>query len=57
MRPRSRVLRRNRSLALCENAPGFEAIERFVAEEGQWRVREAVFGVLALESEPVGARL
>jgi hypothetical protein len=33
------------------------AVERFVAGEPTWRVHQAVFGVLAMESEPVDARL
>jgi protein phosphatase len=36
---------------------GVEALERFVAGEPLDRVHECVFGVLALESEPVDARL
>ena len=34
-------------------ALGIEALERFVAKEQLRRVHECVFGVLALESEPV----
>ncbi|MDO5092525.1 MAG: hypothetical protein Q4D79_03750 [Propionibacteriaceae bacterium] len=34
-----------------------EAVDRFVAGEPLWRVHEAVFGVLALESDPVDPRL
>ncbi len=45
------------TLALREFALGIEALERFVRREPLRRVREAVFGVLALESEPVDARL
>ena len=37
--------------------PGLEALARFVAGEPLWRVHQAVFGVLALESEPVDPRL
>jgi len=48
---------RKRSLALREYALGLEALERFVAGEPLWRVHEAVFAVLALESEPVDPRL
>ena len=33
------------------------ALERFVAGEPLYRVHECVFGILALESEPVGPRL
>ena len=46
-----------RSLALREFALGIEALERFVAGEPLRRVHECVFGVLALESEPVDPRL
>jgi len=34
-----------------------ESVERFVGGEPLWRVHEAVFAVLALESEPVDPRL
>ena len=40
-----------------EYALGLEALERFVGGEPLWRVHEAVFAVLALESEPVDPRL
>lgn len=56
-RLRSRHLGRKRSLALREYALGMEALDRFVAGEPIWRVHEAVFGVLALETEPVDPRL
>jgi hypothetical protein len=56
-RLRSRGLGRKRSLALREFARGIEALERFVREEPLRRVHEAVFGVLALETEPVDPRL
>lgn len=56
-RLRDRNLGRKRSLALREYALGLEAIDRLVAGEPLWRVHEAVFGVLALESEPVDPRL
>jgi len=46
-----------RSLALREFALGIEALERFVRMEPLRRVHECVFGVLALESEPVDPRL
>jgi protein phosphatase len=54
---RSRSLRAKRSLALRELALGIEALERFVRQEPLYRVHECVFGVLALESEPVDPRL
>lgn len=54
---RRRNVRTKRSLALREFALGIEALERFVRHEPLRRVHECVFGVLALESEPVDARL
>ena len=56
-RLRSRGLGRKRSLALGEFALGIEALERFTRGEPLRRVHECVFGVLALESEPVDPRL
>jgi len=56
-RLRKRGLNRKRSLALREFALGVEAVERFVRREPLRRVHECVFGVLALESEPVDPRL
>jgi protein phosphatase len=56
-RLRSRGLSAKRSLALREFALGVEALERFVRQEPLRRVHECVFGVLALESEPVDPRL
>lgn len=56
-RLRARGLGRKRSLALREFALGIEALERFVRREPLRRVHECVFGVLALESEPVDPRL
>lgn len=56
-RLRSRRLNSKRSLALREFALGVEALERFVRREPLRRVHECVFGVLALESEPVDPRL
>ena len=56
-RLRSRGLRAKRSLALREFALGIEGLERFVRGEPLRRVHECVFGVLALESEPVDPRL
>jgi protein phosphatase len=40
-----------------EFALELEALERFVSKEPLRRVHERVFGVLALESEPVDPRL
>ena len=56
-RLRSRGVAMKRSLALREFALGIEALERFVRQEPLRRVHECVFGVLALESEPVDPRL
>jgi protein phosphatase len=56
-RLRNRGLGAKRSLALREFALGIEALERFVRREPLRRVHECVFGVLALESEPVDPRL
>jgi protein phosphatase len=56
-RLRSRGLARKRSLAQREFALGVESLERFVRNEPLRRVHECVFGVLALESEPVDPRL
>jgi protein phosphatase len=57
VRLRSRGLGRKRSLAMREFLLGREALTRFVARSPLARVHEAVFAVLALESEPVDPRL
>jgi len=56
-RLRARGLATKRSLAIREFALGIEALERFVRREPLRRVHECVFGVLAMESEPVDPRL
>jgi protein phosphatase len=56
-RLRQRGLGGKRALALREFALGIEVLERFVRQEPLRRVHECVFGVLALESEPVDPRL
>ena len=56
-RLRARSLGRKRSLAIREFGLGVEGLERFVAREPLYRVHECVFGVLAMESEPVDPRL
>ncbi|MFD4574402.1 polynucleotide kinase-phosphatase [Streptomyces sp. NPDC058417] len=56
-RLRHRFLNHKRSLAIREYALGLEALDRLAEGEPLWRVHEAVFGVLALESEPVDPRL
>ena len=56
-RLQQRSLGRKSSLARREFALGIEALDRFVANEHLARVHECVFGVLALESEPIDPRL
>lgn len=56
-RLRHRSVSSKRALALREYALGLEALHRFVEGEPLYRVHECVFGVLALESEPVDPRL
>ncbi len=56
-RLRDRQVGHKRSMAAREYALGVESLERAVAREPLWRVHEAVFAVLALESEPVDPRL
>jgi protein phosphatase len=56
-RLKKRSLSRKRNLALSEFALGIESLERFARSEPLYRVHECVFGVLAMESEPVDPRL
>jgi protein phosphatase len=56
-RLRQRGLSAKRSLASREFALGVEGLERFVRREPLRKTHECVFGVLALESEPVDPRL
>jgi polynucleotide kinase-phosphatase len=56
-RLRERNLGTKRSLALREYALGLESLDRLSRAEPLWRVHEAVFAVLALESDPVDPRL
>ncbi|SER25950.1 Calcineurin-like phosphoesterase [Streptomyces sp. yr375] len=56
-RLRGRFLNHKRSLAIREYVLGLESLDRLAEGEPLWRVHEAVFGVLALESEPVDPRL
>jgi len=56
-RLRVRGVGAKRGLATREFALGLEALERFVGHQPLRRVHECVFGVLALESEPVDPRL
>jgi len=57
VRLRQRSLGLKRSMATREFALGIEALERFSRGDGLYSVHECVFGVLALESEPVDSRL
>ena len=52
-RLRQRAVGHKRALAIREFSLGIEALERFIDAEPLYRVHECVFGVLALESEPV----
>ena len=54
---RWRNVKTKQSLALREFALGLEALNRFVQNDPLRRIHECVFGVLALESEPVDPRL
>jgi protein phosphatase len=56
-RLKKRSLGKKGRLALDEFALGMEGLDRFVRREPLYRVHECVFGVLALESEPVDPRL
>lgn len=56
-RLRQRGIAAKRSLALREFALGIEALENFVRREPFRKVHQCVFGVLALESEPIDPRL
>jgi len=56
-RLRQRNVKAKRNLALREFALGVEGLERFVTGQPLRAVHQCVFGVLALESEPVDPRL
>jgi protein phosphatase len=56
-RLKKRSLSKKRNLALNEFALGMESLERFTRGDPLYRVHECVFGVLAMESEPVDPRL
>jgi polynucleotide kinase-phosphatase len=56
-RLRQRNVKGKRNLALREFALGVEGLERFVAGQPMRLVHQCVFGVLALESEPIDPRL
>jgi polynucleotide kinase-phosphatase len=54
---RQRHLGKKRQLAQREHGLGLDALTGFVNHEPLWKVHQAVFAVLALESEPVDPRL
>jgi len=56
-RLKARGLHAKRALALREFALGVEGLQRFADKQPLRRVHQCVFGVLALESEPVDPRL
>jgi len=56
-RLKKRGLGAKRGLAMREFALGVQALEHFVAKEPLRKVHQCVFGLLALESEPVDPRL
>lgn len=56
-RLKKRTTGQKRSMALREYALGLEAVRRAVAGDPVWRIHQCVFGVLAMESEPVDPRL
>ncbi|SEO38699.1 polynucleotide kinase-phosphatase [Mucilaginibacter sp. OK283] len=56
-RLKSRGLNAKRGLALREFLLGVEGLQRFTDNEPLRRVHQCVFGVLAMESEPVDPRL
>lgn len=56
-RLRERAVASKRRLALAEFALGLEGLHRFVERQPLRSIHECVFGVLALESEPVDPRL
>jgi protein phosphatase len=57
VRLKSRGLNTKRGLAMREFALGVEGLQRFTDKEPLRRVHQCVFGVLAMESEPVDPRL
>lgn len=57
VRLKQRGLGTKRSMAIREFALGLEALHRFIEHAPLTRVHQCVFGVLAMESEPVDPRL
>ena len=56
-RLKQRNVGHKRSMALREYALGLEAVRRATAGDPVWRIHQCVFGILAMESEPVDPRL
>jgi polynucleotide kinase-phosphatase len=56
-RLKQRGLNAKRSMAMREFALGIEGLQRFTDKEPLRRIHQCVFGVLAMESEPVDPRL
>ena len=56
-RLRQRATDRKRSRALQEYILGLQALRLTAQDEPLWKVHQMVFGVLALESEPLDPRL
>lgn len=57
VRLKSRNLQGKRSLALREFALGVEALDNFVSKQPLIKTHQKVFGILALETEPLDPRL
>ena len=56
-RLRERAVAKKRRSALAQFALGLEGLHRFVERAPIRRIHECVFGILALESEPIDSRL
>ena len=54
---KDRKMGRKNGLAMREHKLGLAALTRSAGNEPLWRVHEAVFALLALETEPVDPRL
>ena len=56
-RLKKRSLNRKRELALKEFSLGYESLTRFINKEPLSRIHQCVYGIMALESEPIDPRL
>ena len=54
---KKRTLSKKRSMALREFALGIESLERFINKDPLRKIHECVYGIAAMESEPVDPRL